>query len=56
MISQEAVQSVQKGYEFLQIIISYLPAPISAFVNLVFVIVGISELVGAIKFIFGGGD
>lgn len=51
-----AVQSVQKGYEFLQIIISYLPAPISAFVNLVLVVLGVSQLVAAIKFIFGGGD
>lgn len=54
--SPDAVQSLQKGYEFIQLLISYMPQPVSALVNLVLVVLGVAQMVGVIKFIFGGGD
>lgn len=48
------VNSVLKGYQFIQLILSYLPAWVQAFVFLVFACFIVSAVIGVIKFLIGG--
>lgn len=50
------VDSVSKGYQMLTLIISYLPAPITAFLFLGFGIFAIQAVLQVIKWFLGGGD
>lgn len=42
------IQSLAKGYEMLHLIISCMPQPISAFMNMVFAVLGIASIVRTI--------
>lgn len=48
----EVVQSVQKGYQMLQLLISVMPLPIQAFLQLVMAVLGVSFIVGVIAHLF----
>lgn len=51
------VQSVLKGYQMLQLIISNLPIAVQSFFSLVMAFIVIGSLVDVIKwFLRGGGD
>ena len=50
------VQSVMKGYQMLQLLISLLPLPLRAFVTLTFGLICVLGLVKSISFLVGGGD
>lgn len=51
------VQSVIKGYEMIQLILSYMPVTIQALFQLVLAFVVIGSLVSVIRyFLRGGGD
>lgn len=48
------VQSVEKGYEMLQLIISFLPLPVQAFLGLLFAVYSINFMTAIIKWFLGG--
>lgn len=50
------VQSVIKGYQMIQLLMSLLPLPLRAFVTLTFGLIGVLAMVKSITFLVGGGD
>lgn len=50
------VQSVAKGYQMLWLMISAMPLPVQAFLQLLFAAFSINFLVAVIKWFVGGGD
>lgn len=51
------VQSVSKGYQMLQLILSFMPVSIQTLLQLVFAFIVIGSLVSVIRFFLrGGGD
>lgn len=52
----EFVQSVNKGYQMLWLIIASLPLPVQSFLTLLFAVFAINFLVAVLKWFLGGGD
>lgn len=48
------IQSLAKGYAMLKLIIAAMPVPISAFLNLVFAVLGVASIVKVIWNLFDG--
>lgn len=48
------VQSVAKGYQMIQLLVSSLPLPFQALISLVFAAFAINFLVSVIKWFLGG--
>lgn len=50
----EFIQSVNKGYQMLHLILSFMPLPVQAFLSLCFAVFAINFLVSVIKWFLGG--
>lgn len=50
------VQSVIKGYQMIQLLISLLPLPLRAFIMLSFGLICVLAMVKSVTFLLGGGD